>query len=164
MQRYKKIKLTQGKWALVDVEDFDWLSQWKWSARKGKAGVFYAQRGKYINGKHLSNYRMHREILNIIDPRILVDHVNGNGLDNRRKNLRKVSFKENNLSKKTQGNNLLKLKGVSTNYSATPPTYFSRLKTNGKVIFLGVFKTPKAAHRAYIKAAKKYHGDYARWK
>ena len=73
----KQIPLTQGKYALVDDSDFEWLNQWKWNYNNG-----YARRIKEINKTREIIY-MHRFILKINKEKVC-DHINGNGLDNRR--------------------------------------------------------------------------------
>lgn len=100
----KKIKLTQGKVALVSAEDFDWLSRFKWTAHRGSAGGnrWYAVRNATAKiGKKRKRVwvRMHRLIMDLppgsLTSELVVDHRNGNGLDNRRENLEVVTFSEN---------------------------------------------------------------------
>lgn len=90
----KQIKLTQGKVALVDDADYDWLNQWNWYAKRPwYGGHFYAARGPRKNGKRTTVY-MHRLITNC--PRDYeVDHINADTLDNRRANLEIVTKKQN---------------------------------------------------------------------
>ena len=88
----KKIELTQGKFAIVDDGDFEWLNQHKWSAQKGR-NTYYAIRGVRENGKHKRIY-MHIEILGKKNG-LQIDHMNGNGIDNRRTNLRHVTSRQN---------------------------------------------------------------------
>lgn len=165
MQRFKKIKLTQGKYVLVDAEDFEWLSQWKWYYWRTKhARTGYAvrnQKGEEIKGKR-SAVRMHRAIL----PKVkLVDHINGNGLDNRKANLRPATQSQQRTNRpafKNKKNS--KFKGVSFTVWEGYSYWVSRIKKDGKIYYLGTFKTELAAHRAYIKKAKELHGEFARWK
>lgn len=164
MQRFRKIKLTQGKYALVDAEDFEMLSQWKWFINtSNKSKTEYAvMNGRYIKGKRLPKIQMHNMILGES-----ADHKNGNGLDNRRKNLRAANKfqqaynKGVHIHKKSKG-----CKGVSIvkNRNGIPTYWIARITVENKRIYLGVFKNHIAASRAYIKAAKKYHGEFARWK
>ena len=100
----KKIKLTQGKVALVDDGDFEWLSQWKWTYKNGG----YAYRSIGSKG-HIF---LHRAIMK--SPKNLeIDHINGNGLDNRRSNLRFATHKQNIRNQQKQKNRTSKYKGVS---------------------------------------------------
>ena len=126
----KEIPLTQGKVALVDDEDYEWLNQYNWQASNEK-GRFYVKKGNYlgvINGKQRStSVRMHRLIMNAPE-NMVVDHINGNGLDNRKENLRIVSNRQNlqNLHiKKTS-----KYPGVS--WQKTRNKWISLIRVNGK--------------------------------
>ncbi len=93
----KKIKLTQGLFALVDDEDYERLNQFQWHASLGSRGTkMYAIRCIRVDGKKI-NIRMHREILGLpreFDGRV-GDHLNSDGLDNRRENLEIVTQEEN---------------------------------------------------------------------
>jgi hypothetical protein len=92
----KEIQLTQGKVALVDDEDYEYLNQWKWCARKGKLGTFYAKRT--VRNNITNTYKtiyMHRIILNITNRFIYVDHENHDGLDNQKSNIKACTPKEN---------------------------------------------------------------------
>ena len=164
MQRFRKIKLTQGKYALVDAEDFEWLSRWKWHYHKhpkDKVG-YAATNGKYENKKRLPRIRMHNLIFGKN-----VDHINGNGIDNRKSNLRiadkyqQAYNKSVHVHKKSLG-----CKGVSVvkDKKGILSYWIARISIKGERIYLGTFKNHIAASRAYIKAAKKYHGEFARWK
>src|SRR6188768_2332166 len=90
----KEIPLTQGKSVMVDDEDFEFLNQWKWYASKSN-NTFYAHRRV---GKHGRFVYMHRLILGIdnISPELFPDHMDRNGLNNQRYNLRIATRSDNN--------------------------------------------------------------------
>lgn len=90
----RKIPLTQGKFALVDDADYEWLSKWKWHAHKDRNGkLWYAERSDRNRTPRI--VKMHREILRTRKS-LVVDHRNCNGLDNRRINIHNCTVKENN--------------------------------------------------------------------
>jgi len=90
----KEIELSQGFKALVDEEDYPAVSQYKWSVMRHKGNNYYALRMEKINGRN-KVVLMHRFILGKIPEGYEVDHINRNGLDNRRSNLRIVTRQEN---------------------------------------------------------------------
>jgi len=94
----KEIQLTKGRVALVDDDDYEYLSQWNWQANFNRnAGVFYARRNHRIGGRQVTTW-MHRLILDAKKGQ-QVDHQNHDTLDNRKKNIRIVTHKENNKNK-----------------------------------------------------------------
>src|SRR5450631_1957406 len=85
----KEIPLTQGKFALVDDEDYENLISMKWHALYNKNGdSFYAHHSVYNKGKSPSVIRMHRYLMGANDPNLDVDHIDGNTLNNQKYNLR----------------------------------------------------------------------------
>ena len=151
----KEIKLTQDKIALVDDEDFEYLNQFKWYAGKS-INTFYACRRL---GK--TEIRMHREIMKTqLENNIgkLIDHKDGNGLNNQKNNLRTCTISENNKNRHTINNSSGYL-GVSL--SKRRKKWLAQIKNNKKVIYLGYFKDKKDAAKAYNEAAIKYHGEFA---
>lgn len=152
----KKIKLTLGKYTLVDDNIFNFLNKWKWVANnKRKDHYFNVVRTCYI-GKKKTIY-MHRLILKAKKGQI-IDHINGNALDNRRKNLRFVTPSQNRINSPRK--NKFGFKGIATHPEHSK--YLVRIQINGKRHYLGTYKTPKQAAKAYDKAAKRLHGEFAR--
>jgi hypothetical protein len=144
----KQIELSQGKVALVDDEDFEYLSQWKWCVlgNRGKRYAFRRAGGKGV--------LMHRIISNA-PPDMVVDHIDGNGLNNQKGNLR-VCTNTENVRNQTRIKN--GYKGVSRDKQA----WRSRIFVNKKFISLGRYDTPEEAAKAYDKAARKFFGVFAR--
>ncbi len=145
----KRIKLTQGKFALVDDEDYDYLSKFKWYAYCSR-GIFYAGRTEYINGKgHI--LQMHVTLLGR-KMGAEIDHKNRNGLDNRKENLRFSTHSEN-------CRNRSKLKGKSSMYVGVSwdkkiGLWRSYIKIKGKLIHLGLFSSEIEASAEHNKAEK----------
>jgi hypothetical protein len=102
--------------------------------------------------------RMHRYILNISDPTIVVDHINGNPLDNRRQNLRICTQKENSRNSIKKRTNTSGYKGVS--WFKRDKKWRAQIKVNYKAIHLGYFDTLKLAKQAYNQAADRYFGEF----
>lgn len=153
----KEIQLTQGKVALVDDEDFEYLNQWKWCACK-ISNRFYAIRSYRLNSKKIFIY-MHRLITNNNDSKMHTDHKNNNPLDNRRENLRICTNSQNQMNTKVQINNTSGFKGVVWNKIAKK--WVAQIKLNNKLKNLGRYINPIDAARAYNAAAIKYHGEFA---
>lgn len=149
----KKIPLTQGKFAIVDDCDFHWLSQIKWQFQKSgyAIGVLFGRR------KTLKKVYMHRLILLAPDT-VEVDHKNHNGLDNRRKNLRTATRKQQNANKrKFSGTSIYK--GV--NLRRDKLKWCAQIKSNGKAKYLGSFDTEEEAARVYNEYAAEEFGEFA---
>lgn len=160
----KKIYLTQGQFTLVDDEDYEYLSKWKWYAhRRDKKYTYYAIRTDYSNGK--KQIRMHNAIAlkyGINDYEEL-DHIDRNGLNNQKDNLRTVTRGENNFNRRNFG----KLpKGIRLHKSKYKKKngdikeyikYQARINVNGKSIFLGNYKELSKAIDSYQRASKKYY-------
>lgn len=150
----KKIPLTQGKFAIVDDADFEWLNQWKWCYDRG-----YASRGIWSKEtKKVKRQSMHRLIMGNLDS--FIDHINGDALDNRRVNLRPVTASQNAINRKTRSDNNTGQKGVRFRHQYN--LWQARICKNGKRVSLGHFKTKEEAIRAYKEAVPIWHGDFAR--
>jgi hypothetical protein len=102
---------------------------------------------------------MHRLILNINSRHVHIDHINGNGLDNRRENIRVCTLAENNRNRRSYKNNRIGFKGVSETVQGK--RWNARITNNGNVLSLGSHSSPEEAARAYDTAAKKLHGEFA---
>ena len=153
----KEIPLTQGKVALVDDKDYEYLNQWKWYASRRR--YWYAVRTQYINGKP-STIFMHRLILQT--PKGMeTDHINHNGLDNRRCNLRICTHTENTRHQQKQARvKSSQYKGV--HWQKDIKKWQACIRVNMKSVYLGLFTSEIGAAKTYDKAAKKYHGEFAR--
>lgn len=151
----KKIKLTQGKYALVDDEDFELLNKYKWYAHKNKGGYYYAIRNakNEITGKRFS-IRMHCEIMG----RKIIDHIDRDGLNNTRKNLRLSCFKTNSMNRKNRKNSPFGFKGVSRTKNGK---FNASIMKDGKRIHLGTRKTAKECAELYNNKAIEIFGEYA---
>lgn len=154
---FRKIPLTQGKFAIVDEKDFDWLSQYKWHINNARL-TFNAVRSVKKNHRN-SLVLMHREIMNC-PAGSFIDHINHNGLDNRRGNLRFVSIEQNNWNRRKQRGTFTSLyKGVY--YHKGRGKWSSKIKCKGKHIFIGWFDDEESAARAYDEKAKELFGEFA---
>lgn len=153
----KEIPLTQGKVALVDDDDYKHINQWKWFAWRSKVNTYYARRS---SGKapHQTTIHMHRVIMGVSGD-MEVDHIDGNGLNNQRSNLRVCTHKQNAGNKKLRSDNALRYKGVTKSWRR----YLACIQGKDKGFErLGSFKTPEEAARAYDKAARERYGEYAK--
>lgn len=142
----KRIKLTQGKYALVDDEDFEYLNQFKWCFDNGYA----------IRGTNPGKIWMHRVINKTLND-LETDHINNNRLDNRKLNLRSATHKENCRNQKLHVKK--DFKGVV--WFNLRSKWKARIIVNGKEIYLGLFDNKKVAALKYNEAAKKYFGIFA---
>ena len=149
----KEIQLTQGKVALVDDEDFEYLNQRKWCARKHR-NTFYATTSEWINKKS-QNISMHRLILD--GCRKQIDHADSNGLNNQKYNLRRCTSQENNRNRKPYLGKSSIYKGVSFSKNI----YRAQISINRKPILLGRFSLEIEAAKAYDEAAKLYFKEFA---
>lgn len=153
----KTINLTQGKVALVDDEDYEYLNQWKWYAHK-KSNTYYAARTIYIPKRQ--QIYMHRVILNA--PKgAQVDHININGLDNQKLNLRLCNNTENQRHQQLRLDNTTGFKGVSIKKGCVSKPYYVQIHLNNKPVSLGYYLTAKEAAQAYDEAALKYYNKFA---
>ena len=154
--KMKMIPLTQGKVAIVDDCDFDWLSQRKWYAQKIR-NSWYACRNE-----HPHKILMHREILGLkYGDAIKCDHRNGNGLNNQQYNLRNCTHAENIRNQKLQKRNKSSAyKGVYWNKKYKK--WYAQIRVNGCLKRLGQSNDEIEAAKIYNIAAKRYFGEFAR--
>jgi hypothetical protein len=152
----KELILGKGEICLVDDEDYEYLSQYRWN--KSQYGYAYriGDRQKGEQWKIL----MHREIMKAQKSRI-VDHKNGNRIDNRKENLRFATPHQNSCNR--IGNTAKSgYKGVIRNKTSKRESWIARIKINRKMTYIGCYETPEIAARAYNDAAIRFHGEFAR--
>lgn len=147
------VLLTQGYETIVDDEDFERVSKWRWKILKAN-GLLYAAR---TDKKNNTTVLMHRLIAGAPAGKI-VDHKNHNGLDNRKENLRITTQGMNRAnSRKVRGSS--QFKGV---YRTRRGTWVAQIKANGIHHYLGSHSSELVAAQAYDKAASKIFGEFAR--
>ncbi len=169
-----EIKLACGKTALIDTDSL-FLFEGKRTWRSYFDGWnWYVRRHSTINKKS-KTFLLHREVLGITDSKILIDHIDGNGLNNMRSNLRICNHSQNrkNRHNKSDKHSSIYL-GVSlkvTKYNYTVKTgeekvsitkrWEARIQHNKKQISIGFYNTEDEAAIAYNKKAMEFHGEFA---
>ncbi len=154
----KEIKLTQGKFTMVDDDDFEYLNQWKWyAALFTGAKTYYAVRVDYTNGKR--TILMHRVILELTDRKVKADHRDHNGLNNQRKNLRSATHSQNIKNTCSRKNSTSKFLGV--HWEKERNKWKAEITSNRKTKRIGRFDREIDAAVAYNKAAIEIHGEFA---
>lgn len=151
----KKIALTQGRYTIIDSIDFEWLNQYRWQVDSDGYAVRRMLKGEgHRNGK----IRMPRFIVN--PPKgMVVDHINGNKLDNRRENLRVCTQAENARNRKVTKRNKCGYKGIY--WVERDKRWKGYIHVKGKGLHLGYFKTLLEGAQAYDQAALKYFKEFA---
>jgi hypothetical protein len=147
----KIIKLTKGKVAKVDTDDYQLLNNFKWCADS-----IYASTRDPATKKKIS---MHRFLMGDTKGK-QVDHIDGDGLNNQRKNLRLVTASQNQQNRGKPKNNSTGFKGVY--FQKTSKKWYAQIQINKKHIHLGIFDSKENAHNAYCKASTIYHKIYAK--
>lgn len=149
----KEIILNHGKRALVDDEDYEWLTRLTWYAMKpGNTNNYYAYNSK-------GRVFMHSLVMNAAAGQ-QVDHRNGDGLDNRKENLRFTSNAQNQYNRRLPGNSTSGYKGVSWNKKSRK--WQAQIAKDKKPYYLGLFDTAEAAARAYDAKARELFGEFAK--
>jgi hypothetical protein len=149
----KEIALSQGYVALVDDADYELLTQFHWRIQKTRQFRYARTNVRKADGTQTTQ-TMHRFLLGLNDPAIRADHINGNGLDNRRENLRAASAAQNSQNRRLPKSNTSGFKGVFK--------YFNKwrvyLRSSGQHIWGGNYATAREAAHAYNELALKHHG------
>lgn len=155
----RTISLTQGKVAIIDAADFERINQWKWHAVFKKHRDTWCAARTVRNGKKCRTVLMHRVIL-VAPDGMDVDHRDGDGLNNRRSNIRVATKQQNNFNKAIQRNSSSGRKGVSWNASCSK--WHAYISVNRRKIYLGLFIDKEDAAKAYEDAAKAFAGEFTR--
>lgn len=162
---FAEIPLTRGYTTIVDSADAD-LAEFKWWALSPHGrSTAYAKRSTYIN-RVKSGVFLHRIIMSrMLDRPLLknefVDHINGNGLDNRRCNLRLANHSENVRNTGLNKTNRSGFKGV--HWDSREGKWRAQINANGAFRHIGYFDTPEEASEAYRKVASEMYGEFARF-
>lgn len=160
-ERVAVVPLNHGRYAIVDVADLPLIQKWKWRvSRSANDSTKYAVRTLHYPGGRHGQISIHRQILGASDGQI-IDHRDGDGLNNTRANIRFATVIQNVLNtRKTWGRS--KFRGVSKNLKGTVWCWRGHIKRNGKQYFLGNFKDEESAARAYDLRAIEFYGSDAR--
>lgn len=149
-----EVPLSNGLVAVIDDEDAAAVLAYRWHAQP-RRHTTYAYRCFVNAEKKWSTQALHKFLTGYA----VTDHVNGDGLDNRRANLRAATTPENGRNRRRGDNNTSGYKGVSLQRSSG--RWVAHLQSEVRRLHLGRFSTPEEAARAYDEAARELYGDYA---
>lgn len=157
MPDFIRIPLTKGKFAIIDTQDLLIVGQFSWRANEHSPGRWYARRSFRHDGRQ-SSEQMHRRI---VGPPVglWVDHINGDGLDNRRSNLRLCTRQQNTANQAVTTTGASGFRGVRRFRNTTK--WQAQIKVNQRSLHLGQFNTPEEAAHAYDAAAWRAFGPFA---
>ncbi|MFC1739277.1 5'-3' exonuclease H3TH domain-containing protein, partial [Planctomycetota bacterium] len=156
---FRRIPLTQGKFAIIDPDDYNRLSKHKWYAVKNDRAFYVARAVKNKEGKQ-HQISMHRCVIKVPD-NIRVDHINHNGLDNRKKNLRPATSTQNARNRAKYNNRIFSSKYKGVTWHKGHKKWQAQIRVNSRPIFLGSFKDELLAAKEYDRAAGKYFEEFA---
>lgn len=151
-----EIPLTQGKVAIIDAVDWDLVKDFKWHTQKNHL-CSYAIANIKRNGKR-TTIGMHQILMGTYS-KMHVDHINNDGLDNRRNNLRVCTVSQNRANSKTHLNNTSGYRGVS--FKKNTNRWKSQIRINKKLYDLGEFDLKEDAARVYDIISREWYGEYA---
>lgn len=151
------IPLTRGLFAVVDIDDLPLVAPYNWHAVLNGRVIRYAQRSINFGAGNIRHLMMHRVLIGA-DPDKQVDHIDGDGLNNRRSNLRQCTGAENTRNRRMKSGVTNPYKGICFKHGR----WTSEISIEGRQRHLGRFDTPEEAHAAYAAAARELHGEFAR--
>ena len=147
-------KSESTKYAMVDDDDYDFLIQYKWYGVQQRGENWYA----ILSSSRYGASRMHRLITNVQKGQV-VDHIDHNGLNNQKNNLRVCTMSENCKNTSSRKDSTSKYLGVS--FHKMTKKWQASVYNNQTQIYIGLFKNEIDAAKAYNESAKKYHGEFA---
>ena len=153
----KTIPLSQGLVAKVDDDDFDRVAMNKWSATRHRK-IVYAQRKIRNPSGRSTSLLLHRFIMNVVNPKIFVDHADHDGLNCQKSNLRLCVHGENDGNRRKK-NGTSRYKGVS--WDSNRSLWRAQITIRGKVRYLGRFDSEEDAATLYDAAARSAFGEFA---
>jgi len=156
---FRRIYLGENEWAIVDLPDYYRLRKYNWYLC-GNGKNFYAFTNVKINSGKTKMVAMHRLIVNP-PHHLLVDHRNNVTLDNRRENLRCATHSQNACNR-PKINSKTSSKYIGVYFEKRTGRWTSKIRVNGKRLWLGRFVDEREAAKAYDREAIKYHGEFAR--
>jgi HNH endonuclease/AP2 domain len=145
---------------MVDDKLYEWLQKWHWArASQGRhPDEFYV--GRYVReGKKVRVIYLHRVVMKVLDER-LVDHIDGNRLNNTKTNLRIATHQQNSMNRQPTRGRDIPYRGVSLEKRLGK--YRAQIKAEGRIVVIGFFTTMEDAAKAYDDAARQYYGEFAR--
>lgn len=148
------VPLTRGYEAVIDAADVPFVDGRNWCAIPNRKTVYAVRAEVGRRGRHI---HMHRTLLGFPSG-FLIDHINGNGLDNRRSNLRLATPAQNQFNRGKTKNNSSGFKGVSR----SGDKWRAQIRVGGRLKHLGIFKTKIEAAAAYERASAQFHGEFGR--
>lgn len=153
------VTLTRGYEAVIDRRDISLVDGRNWSVLiSGRRKAKYACR-VVVTDVGQKMILLHRVIIGAQQGQE-VDHIDGDGLNNQRSNLRICTRSENTRNTGRRADNKSGFKGVF--FETRAGRWRSEIRTNGKARYLGYFDSPEEAHQAYVAAAAEDHGSFAR--
>lgn len=154
--------IVNKKEIIIDDEDYDKFSKYHWTSDSSNYVVKPISKWNGEKNIMIKKIYLHRYILNFPEGKV-IDHINGNRLDNRKCNLRICDQINNSRNQSRHKNAIRYPKGVARMSGNRIKPFTAQITVNHKNIHLGYFYTPEQAHVAYCEAANKYHGEFARF-
>lgn len=144
----------------VDDEDYDYLSKYKWHI-KANGSKTYAI-GPVSLSRITGESSMHRILMkHLLSGKLMVDHIDGDGLNNQKTNLRIATRSQNMANRNSTPNSSSKYLGVSWDNSRVKKKWRAQITFNGERTYIGNYATEEEAALAYNEVAKKYHGNFS---